>query len=175
MTPSAGVPVSNAIHVASLADQGTGASRCPSVRCASAPRSSFTERLLAQHRHGGDPAAREELVRRYLPLARRLAERFHYTGEPATTCTRWRPWRSSRRSTTDTIPSAARRSTRAVPTILGELKHHLRRTVHVPGRPRAALKVTKASRALSAAPRPLAAADGGRRGHRPRRAGDRGP
>ena len=158
LTPSAGVSVLNAIHVASLADQATGVPSevSSSVRrpYVSAPRSSFTERrLLAQHRNGGDPAAREELVRRYLPLARRLAARFHYTGEPrddlyqvaslalVKAIDRYDPERGS------TLYSYA------VPTILGELKHHLRQawTVHVPrAAQERALKVTNASRALSA-------------------------
>ena len=37
---------------------------------------------MERHQSGGEAAAREELVRRYLPLARRLAARFRYTGEP---------------------------------------------------------------------------------------------
>ena len=118
------------------------------------PRSSFTERrLLARHRHGGDPAAREELVRRYLPLARRLASRFRYTGEAGDdleqvaflalvkAVDRYDPGRGN------TFYSYA------VPTILGELKHHLRHAwaVHVPrAAQERALNVTKASRALSA-------------------------
>jgi RNA polymerase sigma-B factor len=123
-------------------------------------------RLLARHRDRGDPGAREELVRRYLPLARRLASRFRYTGEPGddlnqVACLalvkavdRYDPDRGT------TFYSYA------VPTILGELKHHLRHswTLHVPrGAQERAMHVTKASRALSArlgrSPRPTELAE----------------
>jgi RNA polymerase sigma-B factor len=38
--------------------------------------------LFARMRIDGDPAAREVLVERYLPLARRLARRYQHTDEP---------------------------------------------------------------------------------------------
>jgi RNA polymerase sigma-B factor len=38
--------------------------------------------LFARLRNGGAPAAREEAVRRYLPLARSLATRYRRSGEP---------------------------------------------------------------------------------------------
>jgi RNA polymerase sigma-B factor len=81
------------------------------------------------------PAARDELVRRHLPLARRLAARYHNPHEPfedliqvanlglLNALDRYEPGRG--------VPFAAF----ATPTILGELKRHFRNTgwaAHVP-------------------------------------------
>jgi RNA polymerase sigma-B factor len=81
------------------------------------------------------PAVREELVRRHLPLARRLAARYHNPHEPLedlvqvanvgllNALDRYDPERG--------VPFGAY----ATPTILGELKRHFRNTgwaVHVP-------------------------------------------
>ncbi|HEU4977300.1 MAG TPA: SigB/SigF/SigG family RNA polymerase sigma factor [Solirubrobacteraceae bacterium] len=83
----------------------------------------------------GDREARELLVQRYLPLARRLAQRYRHTGEPTddlvqVACIglvkaidRYDPARGSAFSTY------------AVPTILGELRRHFRDhtwAIHVP-------------------------------------------
>ena len=134
-------------------------------------------RLVERHREIGDPAAREELVRRYLPLARRLASRFRYTGEPGDdldqvaflalvkAVDRYDPGRGN------TFYSYA------VPTILGELKHHLRNTwtLHAAGRAGAGqARHPGRPRALGPA-RPLAPAGRAGRGHRAHpRGGDRG-
>lgn len=87
-------------------------------------------RILGDH-----PAVREELVRRYLPLARRLAARYHNPHEPLddlvqvanvgllNALDRYDPERG--------VPFGAY----ATPTILGELKRHFRNTgwaAHVP-------------------------------------------
>src|ERR1700749_4360410 len=81
------------------------------------------------------PAAREELLRRHLPLARRLAARYHNPHEPfedlaqvanvglLNALDRYDPERG--------VPFGAY----ATPTILGELKRHFRNTgwaAHVP-------------------------------------------
>jgi RNA polymerase sigma-B factor len=48
----------------------------------SAPaRPTREERLLARYRETGDLGAREELIRRLLPLAKRLANRYRHSGE----------------------------------------------------------------------------------------------
>lgn len=94
-------------------------------------------RLFERYRHEGDLAAREELVERFLPLARKLARRY---------------WRR-REQLDDLVQVAAvglvkaidrfdhergvQFTTYAVPTILGELKRYLRDTrwaLHVPQR-----------------------------------------
>jgi RNA polymerase sigma-B factor len=87
----------------------------------------------------GDPAAREELVRRFLPLARKLARRYRRRDEPiddlvqvasvalVKALKRFDPGRG--------VPFTSF----AVPTIVGELKRHLRDTrwaAYVPQRMR---------------------------------------
>jgi RNA polymerase sigma-B factor len=85
-----------------------------------------TDELLARLADTGDPAVREELVRRFMPLARRLAFRY----------------RTSRESLDDLVQVAsvalikcldrydpdrgAAFTSYAVPSILGELKRHFR-------------------------------------------------
>jgi RNA polymerase sigma-B factor len=83
-------------------------------------------RLLARYHRDGDPAARDALVARFLPLARQLARRYQRGGEPLDdliqvaslgllkAIDRFEPDR----------PTAF--SSFAVPTILGELKRHFR-------------------------------------------------
>jgi RNA polymerase sigma-B factor len=83
-------------------------------------------RLLERYHDSGDPAAREALVQRFLPLARQLARRYQRGSEPLDDLVqvaslgllkaieRFEPER----------PTAF--SSFAVPTILGELKRHFR-------------------------------------------------
>jgi RNA polymerase sigma-B factor len=99
-----------------------------------APREAERQ-LLLRYRRWGDLAAREELVERFLPLARDLARRYTYTGEPfddllqvaslglVNAIDRFDPERG------------AKFTTYAAPTILGELKRHFRDkgwALHVP-------------------------------------------
>jgi RNA polymerase sigma-B factor len=92
-------------------------------------------RLLVRYHQEGDLAAREELIKRFLPLARDLALRYTYTDEPfddllQVACfglikaiDRFEPGRGSKFTSY------------AVPTILGELKRHFRDkgwALHVP-------------------------------------------
>jgi RNA polymerase sigma-B factor len=82
--------------------------------------------LLVRYHHEGDLAAREELVERFLPLARDLALRYTYTDEPfddllqvaslglIKAIDRFEPGRGTKFTSY------------AAPTILGELKRHFR-------------------------------------------------
>lgn len=95
-----------------------------------------TERqLLVRYHHEGDLTAREELVKRFLPLARDLAQRYTYTDEPfddllqvaslglIKAIDRFEPGRGTKFTSY------------AAPTILGELKRHFRDkgwALHVP-------------------------------------------
>lgn len=91
--------------------------------------------LLYRYRSSNDLAARDELVRRYLPLVKRLARRYAYTSEPLDdlcqvgaiallrAIDRFRPDRGGSFKAY------------AVPTIVGEMRRHFRDTgwsVHIP-------------------------------------------
>src|SRR5215210_4175903 len=91
--------------------------------------------LLVKYHLNGDLAAREELVTRFIPLARELALRYTYTDEPfddllqvaslglLKAIDRFEPGRGSKFTSY------------AAPTILGELKRHFRDkgwALHVP-------------------------------------------
>ena len=93
------------------------------------------QRLLASYHEDGDLAAREELVLRFIPLARQLAARYRHAGEPQedlvqVACVgllkavdRYQPARGEGFAGY------------AMPTMLGELKRHFRDkgwSVHVP-------------------------------------------
>jgi RNA polymerase sigma-B factor len=110
--------------------------RLPRRRDCSREDTQRTERelLVRYHRHG-DLAAREELARRFLPLARDLALRYTYTDEPfddllqvaslglIKAIDRFEPERGTKFSSY------------AAPTILGELKRYFRDkgwALHVP-------------------------------------------
>src|SRR5688500_8414058 len=92
-------------------------------------------RLLVRYHHEGDLAAREELVERFLPLAREFARRYTYTDESfddllqvaslglIKAIDRFEPGRGTKFTSY------------AAPTILGELKRHFRDkgwALHVP-------------------------------------------
>jgi RNA polymerase sigma-B factor len=112
------------------------------------------ERLLKKYHRDGDLAAREELIERFLPLARQLAARYRHAGEPyedlvQVACVgllkavdRYEPARGS-----GFVKYA-------VPTMLGELKRHFRDkgwSVHVPrATQEMVLKVSEAMGALPA-------------------------
>jgi RNA polymerase sigma-B factor len=109
-------------------------------------------RLLTRYRESGDQQAREELVKRFLPLARQLARRYQRTNEPlddlmqvasvglVKAIDRFDPERGTAFSTF------------AVPTILGELKRYFRDAgwaVHVPrGMQERAMKLDQAVETL---------------------------
>ncbi len=92
----------------------------------SPPLRTGDDRRLARLHRAGDPRAREALIERYLPLARAFALRFRHSSEPVDdliqvayvglvkAVDRWEPDRG------------LAFSSYAVPTVLGELRHHLR-------------------------------------------------
>jgi len=106
-------------------DGGSGAAY-PRAAADKGARTREDRRLLERYHRHGDPAAREALVQRFLPLARQLARRYQRGGEPLDdliqvaslgllkAIDRFEPDR----------PTAF--SSFAVPTILGELKRHFR-------------------------------------------------
>ena len=103
--------------------------------CAGADARETERLLLVRYHEDGDLAAREELVERFLPLARDLALRYTYTDEPfddllqvaslglIKAIDRFEPGRGTKFTSY------------AAPTILGELKRHFRDkgwSLHVP-------------------------------------------
>ena len=125
-----------------------------SYRRSEAVRRCDTPALLSRWREDRDPDAREELIARFLPLARRVAGRYRAAPEPIEDLVqvasvgllgaidRFDPARG--------IPFPAF----AVPTILGELKHYYRSTgwsAHVPPSAQEfALRVDRAAREITA-------------------------
>ena len=121
------------------------------------PRARAAERRLFARCRGGDEAAREMLVRRYLPLAKRLARRYGRSSEPLDdlqqvaslgllkAIDRFEPERGTAFASF------------ALPTILGELRRYFRDcgwSVHVPrGTQERALRVQHAQERLATADR----------------------
>lgn len=82
--------------------------------------------LFARMRIDGDPAAREQLVERYLPLARRLARRYQHTDEPIEDLIQVASIGLLKAVDRFDCSREVMFSSYAVPTILGELKRHFR-------------------------------------------------
>ncbi len=82
--------------------------------------------LFARMRIDGDPTARELLVERYLPLARRLARRYQHTDEPIEDLVQVASIGLLKAVDRFDCSRDVMFSSYAVPTILGELKRHFR-------------------------------------------------
>jgi RNA polymerase sigma-B factor len=82
--------------------------------------------LFARIRAGADPLARETLVQRYLPLARRLARRYQHTDEPVEDLVQVASIGLLKAVDRFDCSREVMFSSYAVPTILGELKRHFR-------------------------------------------------
>ena len=134
-------------------DQDTAAA-APALGARPGSAGPETEALFHRLRHDDDVRAREELVRRFLPLARKLAARYSNPYEP---------FEDLLQVASIGLLGAIDRfdHTRgvgfpsfAIPTILGELKRYFRSTgwsAHVPRRAQElALQIDRASRQLSA-------------------------
>jgi len=121
--------------VIALAPARGAANRARRRACDRAKEQEMERQLLLRYHLHGDLAAREELVERFLPLARDLALRYSYTDEPfddlhqvaslglIKAIDRFEPGRGTKFTSY------------AAPTILGELKRHFRDkgwSLHVP-------------------------------------------
>jgi RNA polymerase sigma-B factor len=82
--------------------------------------------LFARMRIDGDPTARELLIERYLPLARRLARRYQHTDEPIEDLVQVASIGLLKAVDRFDCSREVMFSSYAVPTILGELKRHFR-------------------------------------------------
>jgi RNA polymerase sigma-B factor len=112
-----------------------------------------TRVLFRRLRRDGDPRARETLLRRFLPLARKLARRYHGGGEPLEDLVQVASLGLVKALHRYDLDRGVSFSSYAVPTITGELKRYFRDNawaVHVPrGMRERALQVHNAIRALS--------------------------
>jgi RNA polymerase sigma-B factor len=91
-----------------------------------AERAVEDRRLLERYRHEADPAAREALVERFLPLARQLARRYQRAGEPLDDLIQVASLGLLKAIDRFDPARETAFSSFAVPTILGELKRHFR-------------------------------------------------
>jgi RNA polymerase sigma-B factor len=109
-------------------------------------------RLLIRYHEQGDAAAREELVERFLPLARQLARRYQRQNEPLDDLMQVASMGLVKAIDRFDPKRGTAFSTYAVPTILGELKRYFRDSgwaVHVPrGMQERVMKLDQASQEL---------------------------
>jgi RNA polymerase sigma-B factor len=91
-----------------------------------AARAREDRRLLERYHHDADPAAREALVERFLPLARQLARRYQRGGEPLDDLVQVASLGLLKAIDRFDPARETAFSSFAVPTILGELKRHFR-------------------------------------------------
>ena len=107
----------------------------------------FESQLLAEFHATRDPQLRDELVRRHLPLARRLAGRYSYSDEPFDDLVQVASIGLIKAIDRFDPSHGAKLSSFAVPTILGELKRYFRDktwALHVPrGLQDLSLKITR--------------------------------
>jgi RNA polymerase sigma-B factor len=112
-----------------------------------------TDALLARWREEGDRAAREELVVRFLPLARRLAGHYRASSEPLEDLVQVASMGLLGAIDRFDPAHGVRFSTFAVPTIIGEIKHYFRNagwSAHVPPETQElALRVDVAAREIT--------------------------
>jgi RNA polymerase sigma-B factor len=90
------------------------------------PDQDAERRLLIDYHRNGDLAAREELVKRFLPLARDLALRYAYTDEPFDDLLQVASLGLIKALDRFEPDRGAKFTSYAAPTILGELKRHFR-------------------------------------------------
>jgi RNA polymerase sigma-B factor len=91
-----------------------------------AVRAREDKRLLARYHAGGDADAREQLVERFLPLARQLARRYQHGAEPLDDLVQVASVGLLKAIDRFDPSRETAFSSFAVPTILGELKRHFR-------------------------------------------------
>jgi RNA polymerase sigma-B factor len=115
-------------------------------------RAREARRLFRRLREEGDQSAREELIERFMPLARQLARRYQRVNEPLDDLIQVASLGLVKAVDRFDIDREVAFSSYAVPTILGELKRHFRDAgwaVHVPrGVQERAMQVDRAVKEL---------------------------
>jgi RNA polymerase sigma-B factor len=118
-----------------------------------APAAEDVRGLFARWQDGGDQSAREELVRRFMPLARGLARRYGNSSEPFEDLLQVASLGLLKAMDRYDPERGAPFASFAVPTILGEMRRYFRDSgwaVHVPrGAQECALKVRDAQEHLA--------------------------
>ena len=104
----------------------SGATSLPLRPSDRATRAQEDRRLLVRYHREGDPAAREQLVARFLPLARQLARRYQRGGEQLDDLVQVASLGLLKAIDRFDPARETAFSSFAVPTILGELKRHFR-------------------------------------------------
>jgi RNA polymerase sigma-B factor len=113
---------------------GTGDSGSPGgpgpekYKLAGAKRTDEERRLFEAYLEGGDLGAREQLVERFLPLARQLARRYGAAGEPIDDLIQVASLGLVKAIDRYELERGTAFSSFAVPTILGEIKRYFRDT-----------------------------------------------
>jgi RNA polymerase sigma-B factor len=140
-----------------LADKDRRSGRTGPVGKSSAPRDlvrqTTSDELFELHQRTGDPLVREELVRRYEPLARNLARRYHSKGESLDDLRQVANVGLLKAIAKFDPERGFAFTSYATPTILGELKRYFRDSgwaLHVPrGVKERALELASVSEQLS--------------------------
>lgn len=132
---------------------GPSGGKVSELRTSEESRSREVRTLLLRYHRDGDQAAREELVTRMLPLARRMARRYKRPDEPFDDLAQVATLGLIKAIDRFDCSRETAFSSFAVPTILGELKRYFRDSgwaVHVPrGMQERVLKVQSAVRELT--------------------------